>query len=373
MAEFDRRELIRSGIVSTALGAAAGSALATPANAQTAAKKTNWTVRSTFARARDAIRQPVEAMAERLSELTDGAFTLKIEYADDGADVAATVRSVGAGELDCAHVDPQRATGVSPILGLAGGAPFGLNARMQKAWLTELRGLDLVNAAIAGQGLVALPGGSLGAKMGGWFRTPITDAAGLKGAKIAIDGLGAEVFKALGAEITRTAPSKLKAALSGGALDGAVWGTPYDDENERLYQAAEVLHYPGWWNGAGQLYFIVSKAKFDALPRAHQLAFEMAAAMADRDIQARYDTQNAAALRRAVASGARLSPYPEGLLDACFAASRTAMDAIAATNPQFKTVLNSMNAMRRDGYLWFQLAENTFDTYMMIQQRKDAL
>jgi hypothetical protein len=32
-----------------------------------------------------------------------------------------------------------------------------------------------------------------------------------------------------------------------------------------------------------------------------------------------------------------------------------------------------MKALRADQYLWFQLSENTFDTYMMIQQRKKTL
>ena len=33
----------------------------------------------------------------------------------------------------------------------------------------------------------------------------------------------------------------------------------------------------------------------------------------------------------------------------------------------------SIKAFRADSYLWFQLSENTFDTYMMIQQRKKTL
>jgi hypothetical protein len=29
--------------------------------------------------------------------------------------------------------------------------------------------------------------------------------------------------------------------------------------------------------------------------------------------------------------------------------------------------------VRAEGYLWFQLSEQTYDTYMMIQQRKGKL
>lgn len=32
-----------------------------------------------------------------------------------------------------------------------------------------------------------------------------------------------------------------------------------------------------------------------------------------------------------------------------------------------------MKSLRGDGFQWFQLAEHTFDSYMMIQQRKKLL
>ena len=46
---------------------------------------------------------------------------------------------------------------------------------------------------------------------------------------------------------------------------------------------------------------------------------------------------------------------------------------ITAKNEDFKKVYESIKAFRADSYLWFQLSENTFDTYMMIQQRKKTL
>ena len=39
----------------------------------------------------------------------------------------------------------------------------------------------------------------------------------------------------------------------------------------------------------------------------------------------------------------------------------------------FKKAIETMYQQRADGYLWWQIAENTFDTYMMIQQRKKLL
>jgi len=39
----------------------------------------------------------------------------------------------------------------------------------------------------------------------------------------------------------------------------------------------------------------------------------------------------------------------------------------------FKKVYEDQVAFKREGYLWMQLAEYTFDTFMMIQQRNGKL
>jgi TRAP-type mannitol/chloroaromatic compound transport system substrate-binding protein len=61
------------------------------------------------------------------------------------------------------------------------------------------------------------------------------------------------------------------------------------------------------------------------------------------------------------------------VLEACFNAAKATYDEISGQNAIFKAVYDSMAAFRSDQYLWFQVAEYTFDTFMMGQQRKKAL
>ena len=37
----------------------------------------------------------------------------------------------------------------------------------------------------------------------------------------------------------------------------------------------------------------------------------------------------------------------------------------SATNPDYKKVLDSMQAFRNDEYLWWQVAEYTYDSFMI--------
>ena len=88
---------------------------------------------------------------------------------------------------------------------------------------------------------------------------------------------------------------------------------------------------------------------------------------------ARYDARNPPALKRLVATGAQLRPFSEAILDACFKAANEVYAEISGKNEDFKKIWDSIKAFRIDHYLWLQVAEDTYDNYMMIQQRKQAL
>lgn len=121
------------------------------------------------------------------------------------------------------------------------------------------------------------------------------------------------------------------------------------------------------------LHFFFNLDKWNGLPKAYQSVLAGAAALANNVMAARYDMENCAALRRLVAAGAELRVFPRPLLEQFFDASVNVYTEIAAKNPDFKTVYTAMSAVRRDGYLWTQLPDGTFDTFMMLQSRAGKL
>ncbi|MEO0729257.1 MAG: hypothetical protein AAFY64_02620 [Pseudomonadota bacterium] len=364
------RTVSRRGALARLGAAGVGAAgLSAPALAQQAGRALS--LATAFGPQRDAIHRPLVQFAEDVRTLT--AEQLKLAEPTNVQASGPAIKAVMEGTLDFAIAEGAAAIDTSPVFALAGGAPFGLNTRLHSAWLYESGGLGLLNAALAEFGVVAIPIAATGAQMGGWFRDEIKTADELKDKPIAISGLGARVFEKLGAKPTPIDSGEIGDALRSGTIAGAVYGLPYDDEALRLYQAAEFLMYPGWWNGAGQIYLFANKARFEKLSDAERSAIELAAANCNRAVLARYDVQNATALKRAVASGTRLLPMSEAFLDQCFAASNETLAEIGAKDSKFKEVHESMLRVRRDGYLWFQLSENTFDTYLMIQQRKQKL
>ena len=82
-------------------------------------------------------------------------------------------------------------------------------------------------------------------------------------------------------------------------------------------------------------------------------------------ITAKYDNDNPGAVKRLVAGGALLRPFPQPILDACLKASNEVYAEISATNPEFKKIYDNIVAFRGEEYLWWQVAEFAYDSFMI--------
>ncbi|WP_213030253.1 hypothetical protein, partial [Acinetobacter baumannii] len=66
---------------------------------------------------------------------------------------------------------------------------------------------------------------------------------------------------------------------------------------------------------------------------------------------AKYDLQNPPALRRLVAAGTQLRPFPQEVMEACYNATNELWAEISGKNAAFKKAIEAMQASRNDQYL----------------------
>jgi len=188
-----------------------------------------------------------------------------------------------------------------------------------------------------------------------------------------IAGFGGKVLSKVGVVPQQIAGGEIYQALEKGTIDAAEWVGPYDDEKLGFYKVAPHYYYPGWWEGGAMLHYMINTAKWAELPPAYQAILKTASQAANADMLARYDAQNAGSLKKLAAAGAKLAPFPQDIMEACFAAAKDLYAELGAANPTFKKVYDQMMAFRNDAYLWAQFSEYQFDTFMMTQQRKKTL
>jgi TRAP-type mannitol/chloroaromatic compound transport system substrate-binding protein len=195
----------------------------------------------------------------------------------------------------------------------------------------------------------------------------------MKGLKMRIGGFAGKIVEKIGVVPQQIAGGDIYPALEKGTIDAAEWVGPYDDEKLGFYKVAQYYYYPGWWEGGPALHTLININKWNELPKSYQAVLRAACQAANLDMMASYDQKNPAALRRLVAGGAQLRPFSREILQACFDASNTTYAEIAGSNAAFKKIYDSQTAFRKDAYLWAQISEYTFDTFMMIQQREGKL
>ena len=206
--------------------------------------------------------------------------------------------------------------------------------------------------------------------MGGWWRKEITSLADLQGVKMRIAGIGGSVIEKLGVVPQQIPGGDVYPALERGTIDAAEWAGPYDDEKLGLYRVAPFYYYPAFWEGGPSLHFFINLEKWNALPADYQAALTTAAAYANVDMLAKYDARNPVALRSLIAGGAQLKPFPQDVMEAGFAAAHQLYDELSAANADFKTIYDSQRAFRNEGYLWFQVAEFNYDSFMIRNRTK---
>jgi TRAP-type mannitol/chloroaromatic compound transport system substrate-binding protein len=364
-----RRKFFKNAGIASA-GAVA--AVASPAIAQSA-PELKWRMTSSFPKALDTIYGAAETFSKFVAEATDNKFQIQVFAANEIVPGLEAANATGAGTVEMCHTASYYYWGKDPTFAFGTAVPFGLNSRQQNAWMYHGGGMDLMNEFYAGHNLIAFPCGNTGAQMGGWFRKEIKTVADLQGVKMRIGGFGGKVISKVGVVPQQIAGGEIYQALEKGTIDAAEWVGPYDDEKLGFYKVAPNYYYPGWWEGGALLHTMINTAKWAELPPAYQSIVKVACAAANSDMQAKYDARNPGALKKLAAAGAKFQPFPQDVMEACFAAAKDTYAEIAGTNAAFKKVHDAMMAFRSDAYLWAQFSEYQFDTFMMNQQRKKAL
>jgi len=342
----------------------AATAVAAPAVAQSM-PEIKWRLTASWPKSLDTLYGACETLAKYVAEATDNKFQIQTFAAGEIVPALSVLDAAQNGTVEMSHTAMYYFIGKDPTWALFCAVPFGLNTRQQNAWFTDGDGLTLMNEFGKKSNVHALTGGNTGAQMGGWFRKEIKTLDDLKGLKFRIGGWAGKTLQKLGVVPQQIAGGDIYPALEKGTIDAAEWVGPYDDEKLGFNKVAPYYYYPGWWEGAAALHFLINLQKWNELPKNYQAIVTAAAGAANVETTGRYDARNPSALRRLVAAGTQLRPFTQPILEACLKASNEVNVETSATNADYKKVLESMQAFRNDEYLWWQVAEYTYDTFMI--------
>ena len=359
-----RRDFIKSA----GLGVA-GAAVAAPAIAQSM-PELKWRMTSSFPKSLDTIYGASEVFAKAVAEATDNKFQIQVFAAGEIVPALQAADAVSNGTVEMCHTASYYYIGKDPTFAFGTAVPFGLNSRMQTSWLQSGGGGELMNEFYKKYNIIAFLAGNTGCQMGGWFRKEIKEPGDLNGLKMRIGGFAGQVLTKLGLVPQQLGAPDIYPALEKGTIDAAEWVGPYDDQKLGFNKVAKYYYYPGWWEGGPALHNFVNIDKWNSLPPAYKSLIKTASSLANETMQARYDALNPGALKQLIAAGTELRPFTQPTLEACLKAANEVYTETSAKNADFKKIYQSMAAFRGDQYLWWQVAEFSFDNFMVRARPK---
>ncbi len=355
-----RRELLQAAGL-----AAAATAVAKPAIAQSA-PELRWRLTSSFPKSLDTLYGAAEVFSKAVAEATDNKFQIQVFAANEIVPAATAADAVQNGTVEMCHTASYYYFGKDPTFSFGTAVPFGLNTRMQNAWMYQGGGMELMNELYKKFNFIGFPAGNTGAQMGGWFRKEIKDVADLRNLKMRIGGFAGTVMAKIGVVPQQIPGGEIYTALEKGTIDAAEWVGPYDDERLGFQKIAPYYYYPGWWEGGAMLHNFINIEKWNSLTPAYKSIVRTACSLANEWMIAKYDYGNPAALQKMLKENiVQFRQFPASVMEASLKAALEVYAEVSARNAAFKKAWDSMLAFRNDAYLWWRVAEYTYDDFLI--------
>jgi len=354
---MERRKFLKAAAVGAGTGI-----VAAPAIAQSQ-PTIQWRLAASWPKSLDTLYGGAELVCRRVAEATDGKFQIRPFAAGEIVPALQVLDAVQAGTVECGHTATYYYFGKDPTFALATSIGFGGNTRQNMAWWNFGGGREAMAPLFKEYGCVAFAAGSTGCQMGGWFRKEVKTVADLQGLKFRVGGMAGLIMAKLGIVPQMIGGPDIYPALEKGTIDAAEWVGPYDDEKLGFNKVAKFYYYPGWWEPGPLTMFLVNEKKYNELPKAYQMVLQAACGEACTWMPAKYDAQNPPALRRLVAGGTKLRPFPKVIMEAFEKAAYETYDELQGKSAHWKRIYPAWKKFRDEQFLWFRVAEMAYDGY----------
>lgn len=217
-----------------------------------------------------------DIFVDRVAKLSGG--RLKIEQSAAGAFVPAfeVLDATSKGVIDGAvtyapfWVGKQKA---AILFGGAPGGPFGMDPTDFAGWLVDGGGLELYREMyqdVLKLQVVAFPIMVQPPQVLGWFKRPIKSWDDLKGVKIRMSGIAADIYKQAGMAVVQLAPGEIIPAAQRGVLDAAEIQGGDPDLKLGFHQVWRYHYAPGMAEANNVQEMLINKAVWDKLEPAQQ-------------------------------------------------------------------------------------------------------
>lgn len=315
-----------------------------------------WRVPTAFATTLAVLGDNVLRVADAVARSSSGALLLAPYEPGEVVPVLNIVDAVREDKVPAGYTWLGYDQGKIPASPLLGAVPFGMEPWEYAAWWYEAGGRELGEALYAKYGVRPVLCGLIGPETAGWFRTPIDQLSDLAGLKIRFAGLGGKVIERLGASVTMLPGGEIFQALERGAIDATEFSLPNVDEALGFDRVAKLNYYPGWHQTYTAAHLVVNLSRWQALADFQRALLETACTAGVTRNLADSEASQGRVLAGFPAKGVTAIRLPAPVLRELEAVADAVLAEESAADEDFRAILASQQAFRREYALWKRFA-----------------
>src|SRR6202162_1370811 len=156
----------RRDVLKAAGAGFATAAVAKPAIAQSM-PELKWRCTSSFPKSLDTIYGAAKIFAKAVAEVADNKFQIQVFASGEIVPGLNAADAVTNGTVEMCHTASYYYVGKDPTYAFGTAVPFGLNSRMQNAWMYFGGGMELMNEFYKKANIFQIPCGNTCCQMGG--------------------------------------------------------------------------------------------------------------------------------------------------------------------------------------------------------------
>jgi TRAP-type mannitol/chloroaromatic compound transport system substrate-binding protein len=233
--------------------------------------------------------------------------------------------------------------------------PFGPSAGEYLGWIYHGGGQELLDELYAQYNIKAVICGIIAPEASGWFRKEINSTADLNGLKMRFFGLGAKVMERMGVSTQLLAGGDIFPALERGSIDATEFSMPAIDLDLGFYQVAKHYYFPGWHQQSTLFDLMMNKEKYDALSDTQKAQIDAVCGANITAGLAEGEAIQGNALAELQEKGVTIHRWSPEILGELEAAWSEVAAELAASNPTFKKVWDSLSTYRKQYKIWGDL------------------
>lgn len=307
----------------------------------------NWRMQALW----DAGTTPYEyekKFVERVAELTDGQFQIRLFAGGQLAPSAQAFEAVRAGAFQMMKTFDGYEAGSIPAFAFTSTVPFGFPEPDQyEAWFYEKGGLELAREAYAKAGLFYIAPTVYGQEPI-HAKFPLESLDDLKGKKGRFVGLASTVMGEFGVATTGLPTAEVYQALEKGVIDLADRGDLTANLEAGLGEVAGYVIVPGFHQPTTATSYVANQNAYNQLPESYKAALEVAAREVSSSLRQHIMAQDAVALQKFEEQGVEVIHLDSSIIAEGRPTAMKAWEKAAGDDELANEVLDSQVAFMKE-------------------------